>query len=173
MNQVDTVRAQYSGDAVQRGVEEQIPALRRFARRLVGSSEEVDDLVQETVARALNAASQFQPGTALKSWLFTIMRNTFCTIYRVRQREHVGIEDGMAARLSIAPPQEWAVRRNEMQSALDRLPGQVREALVLIAMGTSYDETARICQCEVGTVKSRVNRARKALTEQLGDVSLH
>jgi RNA polymerase sigma-70 factor (ECF subfamily) len=101
------------------------------------------------------------------------MRNTFCTIYRVRQREHVGIEDGMAARLSIAPPQEWAVRRNEMQSALDRLPGQVREALVLIAMGTSYDETARICQCEVGTVKSRVNRARKALTEQLGDVSLH
>ncbi len=159
-------------NAVEQGVEAQIPALRRFARRLVGSSEDVDDLVQETLTRALNAAPQFQPGTALKSWLFTIMRNTFCTSYRVRQREHVGIEDGMVAKLSVAPSQDWAIRRNEMRSALDRLPPQVRESLVLIAMGTSYDETARICNCEVGTVKSRVNRARKALTEELGGVSL-
>ncbi|WP_245582363.1 sigma-70 family RNA polymerase sigma factor [Neorhizobium lilium] len=159
-------------NAVEKGVEAQIPALRRFARRLVGSSEDVDDLVQETLTRALNAAPQFQPGTALKSWLFTIMRNTFCTSYRVRQREHVGMEDGMIAKLSVAPPQDWAVRRNEMQSALERLPPRVREPLVLIAMGTSYDETARICNCEVGTVKSRVNRARKALSEELGDISM-
>jgi RNA polymerase sigma-70 factor (ECF subfamily) len=159
-------------NAVEAGVEAQIPALRRFARRLVGSSEDVDDLVQETLTRALNAAPQFQPGTALKSWLFTIMRNTFCTSYRVRQREHVGIEEGMFARLSVGPSQDWAIRRNELQLALERLPEQVRDSLVLVAMGTSYDETAKICNCEVGTVKSRVNRARKALTEELGSVSM-
>jgi RNA polymerase sigma-70 factor (ECF subfamily) len=157
---------------VHSGIEAQIPALRRFARRLVGHNEGVDDLVQDTVARALGAAPQFQPGTALKSWLFTIMRNTFCTNYRVRQREHVGIEDAMAAKLSIAPPQDWALRRNEMQLAIERLPPQVQQSLVLIAMGTSYDETAQICKCEVGTVKSRVNRARKALSAELGSLSI-
>jgi RNA polymerase sigma-70 factor (ECF subfamily) len=164
-------RAAHS-NAVELGVEAQIPALRRFARRLVGSNDDVDDLVQETLTRALNAAPQFQPGTALKSWLFTIMRNTFCTSYRVRQREHVGIDDAMVSRLRVAPSQDWAIRRNEMQAALERLPQQVRDSLMLVAMGTSYDETARICQCEVGTVKSRVNRARKALTEELGGASL-
>ena len=159
-------------NAVEHGVEAQIPALRRFARRLVGSSDDVDDLVQETLTRALNAAPQFQPGTALKSWLFTIMRNTFCTSYRVRQREHVGVDDGMIARLSVGPSQDWAVRQNEMKSALERLPAHVRDALILIAAGTSYDETARICNCEIGTVKSRVNRARKALSDELGGFSM-
>jgi RNA polymerase sigma-70 factor (ECF subfamily) len=152
-------------------MEAQIPALKRFARRLVGPQGDADDLVQETLVKALSASAQFQPGTALKSWLFTIMRNTFCTAYRVRQRERVGIEDAVAARLSVPPAQDWAVRRNEMQAALDQLPAHVRQSLILIAFGTSYDETARICHCEVGTVKSRVNRARKALSENLGAIS--
>ena len=157
--------------SVRAEVEEQIPALRRFARRLVGPQGDADDLVQETLVKALSASAQFQPGTALKSWLFTIMRNTFCTAYRVRQRERVGIEDAIAAKLSVAPAQDWAVRKNEMEAALELLPDHVRRSLILIAFGTSYDETARICHCEVGTVKSRVNRARKALTESLGAIS--
>lgn len=154
-------------------VEEQIPALKRFARRLVGPTGDVDDLVQETILKALGAAGQFAPGTALKSWLFTIMRNSFCTSYRLRQREHVGVEDALAAKLTVPPSQEWAVRRNEMRAALDRLPEQVRECLMLIASGTSYDETARLCRCEVGTVKSRVNRARKSLSDELGSLAMH
>ena len=151
----------------------QIPALRHFARRLMGARGEVDDLVQDTLMKALAASGQYQTGTALKSWLFTIMRNTFCTAYRLRQREQIGIEDALAERLSVPPAQDWAVRRNEMQIALEKLPDQVREALILIAFGTSYDETALICNCEVGTVKSRVNRARKALVDDLGNLTMH
>ena len=156
---------------VRADMQEQIPALRRFARRLVGPQGDADDLVQETLVKALSASAQFQPGTALKSWLFTIMRNTFCTAYRVRQRERVGIEDAVAAKLSVPPAQDWAVRKNELEAALEQLPEHVRRSLILIAFGTSYDETARICECEVGTVKSRVNRARKALSENLGTIA--
>jgi RNA polymerase sigma-70 factor, ECF subfamily len=160
-------------DGVRADVEAQLPALNRFARRLVGPNGDAEDLVQDTLLRALGASSQFKSGTALKSWLFTIMRNTFCTAYRVRQREQVGIDDALASMLSAPPPQDWAVRRNEMESALEKMPRHVRQALILISFGTSYDETARICRCEVGTVKSRVNRARKSLVEDLGSLTMH
>jgi RNA polymerase sigma-70 factor, ECF subfamily len=165
--------ANITSDGLRADVEAQLPALNRFARRLVGPNGDADDLVQDTLLKALGASTQFETGTALKSWLFTIMRNTFCTAYRVRQREQVGIEDSLASMLSIPPAQEWAVRRSEMEIALERLPQHVRQALILISFGTSYDETARICHCEVGTVKSRVNRARKALVEDLGSLTMH
>lgn len=166
-----TADARYTG--IHLAIVEQLPALRRFAQRLVGRGGDAEDLVQETVMRALNAAQQFEPGTALKSWLFTIMRNAFCTTYRHRRREHVGLPDALAASLSAPPSQDWAVQRNEMQSALARLPSQIRQSLLLVALGTSYDETARICHCEVGTVKSRVNRGRAALTLELGSMTRH
>ncbi|AYD01578.1 sigma-70 family RNA polymerase sigma factor [Neorhizobium sp. NCHU2750] len=158
---------------VERNIAAQIPALTRFARRLVGPRGDVEDLVQDTLLKALSASGQFRPGTALKSWLFTIMRNTFCTAYRVRQREQVGLPDALVAVLGVPPSQDWAIRRIEMEEALDRMPGGVRQALLLISFGSSYDETARICRCEVGTVKSRVNRARKSLVDELGSLTVH
>ena len=146
----------------------QLPALRRFAGRLTRSVSDREDLTQETVMRALRSAHQFRPDTQLRSWLFTIMRNTFNTEYRRRCREPLGLDDGLFERVSIAAPQEWAVRRSELRSALRRIPPRSRRTLLLVAMGVSYIDTARLCACEIGTVKSRVNRARKMLEEEIG-----
>ena len=154
--------------SVHAAIEGQLPALRRFAQRFVRSPSDRDDLVQETVMRALRAAHQFRPDTQLRSWLFTIMRNTFNTEYRRRCREPVGLDDAQAARISIAAPQEWSVRRSELRSALSRISPGSRRTLLLVALGVSYVDTARLCACEVGTVKSRVNRARKMLEHDVG-----
>lgn len=155
-------------DQVHDAIEAQLPALRRFARRLTSSTSDAEDLIQDTVMRALRSAHQFQPGTRLRSWLFTIMRNTFNTEYRRRCRETVGLEDSFFDRTAIAAPQEWAVRRGELRSALGRIPARSRRTLLLVAMGVSYIDTARLCHCEIGTVKSRVNRARKMLEDEIG-----
>lgn len=158
---------------VHSNIAEHLPAMKRFAMRLLGPAGEVDDLVQETVMRALGAADQFKPGTALKSWLFTIMRNTFCTAYQRKKREVVGIEDGFSRQLSISPPQEWAIQQEEMRKAIARLPLRSCRPLLLVSMGTSYDEVARLCGCEIGTVKSRVNRAHKQLADELGGARIN
>ncbi|MBB4008645.1 sigma-70 family RNA polymerase sigma factor [Allorhizobium taibaishanense] len=154
--------------AVHAGIEAQIPALQRFAKRLTGPGGEVDDLVQETILRALNASNQFQTGTALKSWLFTIMRNAFYTAYNRRKREHVGMGDEWNHKLVMDAPQDWVVLYADLGVAINKLPEASRRSLVMVASGVSYDETARACGCEVGTVKSRVNRARKVLSDQFG-----
>jgi len=154
--------------SVHGSIEAQLPALRRFAQRLTRSASDREDLIQETVMRALRSAHQFRPDTQLRSWLFTIMRNTFNTEYRRRCRETVGLEDSFFDRTAIAAPQEWAVRRGELRSALGRIPARSRRTLLLVAMGVSYIDTARLCHCEIGTVKSRVNRARKMLEDEIG-----
>lgn len=154
--------------SIHAAIEAQLPALGRFARRLTRSASDREDLVQETVMRALRSSHQFRPDTKLRSWLFTIMRNTFNTEYRRRCREPVGLDDGLFERISIPAPQEWAVRRSELRSALGRIPPRSRRTLLLVAMGVSYIDTARLCACEIGTVKSRVNRARKMLEDEIG-----
>jgi RNA polymerase sigma-70 factor (ECF subfamily) len=135
---------------------------------LCGDHDYSDDLVQETLVKALNNLHSFRPGTNMRSWLFTILRNTYFSDRR-RMRREVPDEDGMiAASLSTAPAQEPNLELKEFQRALSLLNGHQRKALMLIgAAGFSYDEAAAICGCSSGTVKSRVNRARVKLCQIL------
>jgi RNA polymerase sigma-70 factor (ECF subfamily) len=144
------------------------PALRVFARRFLRSNDDIDDLVQETLLKALNSLHLYHPGTSLKSWLFTSLRNTFCTNYRRQKREPTGM-DVMVERIAIAPTQEWALRQHELQQALALLSDDRRRALTLVAAATSYEDAARICGCRIGTLKSRVSRARESLLLMLGN----
>lgn len=155
-------------------VVELIPALRAFARTFCYHPHDADDLVQETLTRAIASFDQFSEGTRLKSWLFTIMRNTFNTTYRKRQRESVGMPQSVLATLVVQPDQEWSVRSKEFHAALMRLPENHREVIMMVSvLGESYEDTAAVCGCAVGTVKSRMNRARQRLREELGEPPAH
>ena len=151
---------------------ELIPALRAFARTFYRNAADADDLVQETLTKGIANIDKFTPGTRMKSWLFTIMRNTFCTRRLMRKREQPGLSDCVAGRLAVEAPQLWSVRGTEVKAAIERLPETQREVIVLIGMlGVSYEETAEICGCAIGTIKSRLNRARTALLIELGETS--
>ena len=113
-------------------------------------------------------ASSFEEGTNMRAWLFTIMRNTFFSQYRKARREVQDVDGEAAARLVAMPDQLAHLDLADFRARLERLPADQREALVLIgASGFSYEEAAEICGCAVGTIKSRVNRARRRLIEQL------
>ena len=146
-----------------------VPKLRAFAISLCGNVDRADDLVQETLLRALANIDSFQRGTNMSAWLFTILRNHFHSEYRKRRRE---VEDGdgsYAETLKSQPDQTARLELQEFREALAKLPPDQREALILVgASGFSYEETAEICGCAVGTVKSRVSRARSTLAEVLG-----
>jgi len=150
-----------------------VPSLRAFAISLSGNVDRADDLVQETLLRALVNIDSFEPGTNLSAWLFTILRNLFRSEYRKRRRE---VEDGdgtYAESLKSQPEQEARVEFGEFRTALSKLPPDQREALILVgASGFSYEEAAGICGCAVGTIKSRVNRARTRLAELMSIESL-
>jgi RNA polymerase sigma-70 factor, ECF subfamily len=150
-----------------------VPSLRAFAISLSGNVDRADDLVQETLLRALVNIDSFEPGTNLPAWLFTILRNLFRSEYRKRRRE---VEDGdgtYAESLKSQPEQEARVEFREFRTALAKLPPDQREALILVgASGFSYEEAAGICGCAVGTIKSRVNRARTRLAELMSIESL-
>jgi RNA polymerase sigma factor (sigma-70 family) len=149
-----------------------IPALRAFARTFCRDSSDADDLVQETLTKGIANLDKFEPGTRLKSWLFTIMRNTFYTAVKTYHREAPGSLDCASGRLTSEATQEWSVRGKEVHAAISRLPECHREVLVLIGvLGMSYEETAEICGCAVGTVKSRLNRARLKVLADLGEPS--
>ncbi|HEY6633538.1 MAG TPA: sigma-70 family RNA polymerase sigma factor [Rhizobiaceae bacterium] len=151
---------------------ELLPALRAFARTFYRDSTDADDLVQETLVRALKSFDSFEPNTRLKSWMFTIMRNTFYTRVKISSREAPGTADCVAARPAVEASQEWSVRSREVHEAINRLPPYHREVLVLIGvLGISYEETAEICGCAIGTVKSRLNRARLHILDELGETS--
>jgi RNA polymerase sigma-70 factor (ECF subfamily) len=141
-----------------------IPALRAFAWSLSHNSADADDLVQDTLIKAWTHRSRFEPGTNLRAWLFTILRNTYYTAV-VRKRREVADEDGKhAASLSSGPTQDWTVAMHSLREAMQRLPAEHREALILVgAAGLTYEEAAEICGCALGTIKSRVNRARARL----------
>jgi RNA polymerase sigma-70 factor (ECF subfamily) len=141
-----------------------MPTLRAFARSLAKNFAHADDLVQDTLTKAWAKRHQFEPGTNLQAWLFTILRNTFYTNVRRRRWEVEDVDDLLAARLTEEPRQEWGLTLRALESAIQRLPHEQREVLVLVVgAGVTYDEAARICDCAVGTVKSRLARARVRL----------
>lgn len=145
-----------------------IPNLRAFAVSLSGNPDRADDLVQETLVKAWSNIGSFIEGTNLPAWLFTILRNIYYSDYRKRRREVADPEGAMAAKLAIAPAQNGHMDLLDFHAALQKLPNDQREALILIgASGLSYEEAAGICGCAVGTMKSRVNRARNRLAELL------
>ena len=139
-----------------------LPRLRAFARSLARSTAEADDLLQATVLRALAAENRFEPGTNLIGWLYTIMRNVHTSELRSRSvRQHQDLEATPDHQLQRAPTQMEAIEHRELRQALRSVPLKQREALILVVMvGCTYEEAAAICGCEVGTIKSRVNRAK-------------
>ena len=146
----------------------ELPALRAFALSLAGADDRADDLVQDTLVKAWANAASFEEGTNMRAWLFTIMRNTFFSQYRKARLEVQDVDGEAAARLVAMPDQLAHLDLADFRARLERLPADQREALVLIgASGFSYEEAAEICGCAVGTIKSRVNRARRRLMEQL------
>ena len=167
-------RAGATAEAWRDDVIAMIPALRAFAWSLSHNASDADDLVQDTLIKAWTNREKFELGTNLRAWLFTILRNTYYTAI-VRRRREVRDEDGAyAATLTSPANQDWSLAVGALETALRRLPDEHREALILVgAGGFSYEDAAEICNCAVGTVKSRVARARKALIAILdGDEAL-
>jgi len=145
-----------------------IPNLRAFAISLCGNADRADDLVQETLVKAWGNIGSFTAGTNMPAWLFTILRNIFYSEYRKRRREVDDPDGEMAGRLSTLPDQPGHMDFLDLKAALQKLPADQREALILVgASGLSYEAAADICKCAVGTMKSRVNRARSRLIELL------
>ena len=155
-------------DALRDDILASVPSLRAFAISLSGNADRADDLVQETLLRALANIDSFQPGSNLPAWLFTILRNLFRSEYRKRRREVEDADGSYADTLKTQPEQTSHVEFKEFTTALNKLPEDQREALILVgASGFSYEEAAEICGCAVGTIKSRVNRARTRLANLL------
>jgi RNA polymerase sigma-70 factor (ECF subfamily) len=149
-----------------------IPNLRAFAVSLCGNIDRADDLVQETLVKAWSNIGSFVEGTNLRAWLFTILRNIYYSEYRKRRREVADPDGTFAAKLATAPAQSGHMDLLDFRAALQLLPGDQREALILIgASGLSYEEAAGICGCAIGTMKSRVNRARSRLADMLSITS--
>jgi RNA polymerase sigma-70 factor, ECF subfamily len=145
-----------------------VPGLRAFAISLCGDAVRADDLVQEALVRALANINSFEPGTNMSAWLMTILRNQFRSEYRKRRRQVEDATGSYAERLRSLPEQEGRVEISEFHAALKKLPIEQREALVLVgALGYSHEEVASICGCAIGTIKSRVNRARHHLADLL------
>jgi RNA polymerase sigma-70 factor (ECF subfamily) len=145
-----------------------VPSLRAFAISLSGNVDRADDLVQEALLRAWANLDSFEPGTNMSAWLFTILRNLFRSEYRKRRREVEDAEGTYAEQLTTPPEQNSRLEIDEFREALKLLPPEQRESLILVgASGFSYEEAAQICGCAVGTIKSRVNRARGRLAEIL------
>jgi RNA polymerase sigma-70 factor, ECF subfamily len=141
-----------------------IPFLRAFARSLCGNQETADDLAQETLVKAWQARSMFAPGTNLKAWLFTILRNQFYSDRRRAWRQAPWDQDAAERIPGSIAEQSWAAELSDTARALSQLSDEQREALILVgAGGFSYEDAAAICHCAIGTVKSRVARARKSL----------
>ncbi|CAN5386408.1 RNA polymerase sigma factor [soil metagenome] len=151
-----------------KGLLDAIPRLRAFALSMTNDRSRADDLVQETLTKAWANHTQFQPGTNQMAWLYTILRNELYSTLRRRRREVEDAEGTYAAKLAVQPNQHGALDMGDLKTALAKLAPDQREALLLVgASGLSYEEAAEICKVRVGTIKSRVNRARVRLTELL------
>lgn len=156
------------GDSVRDQIIAVIPSLRAFARALVNDRDRADDLVQETLVKALGNIDRFRTGTNIRAWLFTILRNTFFSELRKHRREVADVDGKYAAQLTTRAVQVEKIEFQDFRKALARLPSEQREALILVGpAGFSYEEAAAICKCAVGTIKSRVNRARVRLAQML------
>lgn len=138
-----------------------IPHLRAYARSLTRNSDAADDLVQDALVRGWAARQQFAPGTNFKAWMFTILRNHFLSERRRDRQDSRPIDDIVDVRLTCAPSQDVVIHFDDMTRAFWQLSPHHREILMFIgAMGLSYEETAGIIGCAVGTVRSRLSRAR-------------
>jgi RNA polymerase sigma-70 factor (ECF subfamily) len=147
----------------------EMSSLRAFGVSLCGDRDRADDLVQETLFKAWNHLDSFREGTNMKAWLFTILRNTYFSERRKRRREVEDADGSYAAKLATLPEQHGHMDMQDFRNALVHLPADQREALILVgAAGFSYEEAAAISGCAVGTIKSRVNRARNRLGQALG-----
>ncbi|MEZ5840772.1 MAG: RNA polymerase sigma factor [Hyphomicrobiales bacterium] len=146
-----------------------LPSLRAFAVSLSGRHDKADDLVQDTIMKAWAKQDSFELGTNMKAWLFTILRNEFYSQMRKHGREVQDSEGTFTERMSTHPEQYGSLDLADFRNALEQLPDDQREAIVLVgASGFAYEEAAEICGCAVGTIKSRVSRARTKLQELLG-----
>jgi RNA polymerase sigma-70 factor, ECF subfamily len=150
-----------------------VPQLRAYAQFLGGNRSDADDLAQEALAKAWAARGSFTPGTNLKAWLFAILRNQH---YSQRRRDwrQIQLSRETAERILIAPDTpEAAIALDQLRQALAILPVEQREAIVLVAAGGfSYEEAADLCQCALGTMKSRVSRARESLSRAIDSGTL-
>jgi len=149
-----------------------VPSLRAFGLSLTSRGDRADDLVQETLMKAWKYHESFTAGTNMKAWLYTILRNEFYSQLRKRKREVEDADGVYSGKVSVPSEQQGHLDLADFNIALAKLPEDQREAIVLVgASGFSYEETAEICGCAVGTIKSRVSRARNRLTEllKLGD----
>jgi RNA polymerase sigma-70 factor (ECF subfamily) len=154
----------YSDEEFKRELLEALPHLRAFARGLSGRPDFADDLVQEAAIKAWSARERFTPGTSMRAWTFAILRNHYLSELR-RNRRQVDYDPELAERfLVMQAEQEGRLHLSDMQKALQKLSSERREALLLVgASGFTYEEAAQICDCAVGTMKSRVARARVEL----------
>jgi RNA polymerase sigma-70 factor, ECF subfamily len=141
-----------------------IPSLRAFGLSLTSRGDRADDLVQETLMKAWKYHESFTAGTNMKAWLYTILRNEFYTQLRKRKREVEDADGLYSNKVAVHAEQDGHLEMADLTVALSKLPEDQREAIVLVgASGFSYEEAAKICGCAVGTIKSRVNRARLRL----------
>ena len=148
-----------------------LPALRAYARALCKSAQNADDLVQDTLLRGIEKADLYTPGTNMRAWLFTIMRNIFFNNCKKEARERTGASDCASLVPQVKPSQEWHMSAMELRAALSDMPAHYREAIILVgALGESYIDAAQIMNCDIGTIKSRVNRARTMLRHVLEPV---
>lgn len=145
---------------------EHLPAMRAFAMSLTRNSATADDLVQDAVVKAWSNFDKFKPGTNLRAWLFTILRNTYYSLYRKRKREVEDPDGVMAGKLSEKPAHDGHLAMADFRVAFAKLTDEQREVLILVgAEGFSYEDAAEMCGCAIGTIKSRTNRARTRLAE--------
>jgi RNA polymerase sigma-70 factor (ECF subfamily) len=146
-----------------------LPGLRTFALSLAGNSARADDLVQETLLKAWANQHRFVPGSNLKAWLCTILRNQFYSECRKRRREVEDADGTAAGQLIALPAQEHGIDLQKVWAKLAKLPSQQREALLLVAaQGMTYEAAADLVGSQAGTMKSRVSRARDFLAGSLG-----
>jgi RNA polymerase sigma-70 factor (ECF subfamily) len=151
-------------------VEREIPRLRRYARALTRSADRADDLVQETLLRAISKSHLWQTGTDIRAWLFTIMHNHYVNMVRRAMRDEatVDIEQMSSSLVAITDPTASSQLR-ELDQALARLPGEQREVILLVGLeGMSYETAANVLSVPVGTVRSRLSRGRDALRRLMG-----
>ena len=151
------------------GLVTNLPSLRSFAMSLTRSVDQADDLMQETVLRAISKQELFEPGTNLQAWLFAILRNLFCSACRRTKREVEDVYGSYAAPSIGIPDHEDRAMLRDLAAALDKLPEGQRKAIMLVgAEGMSYEAAAQALGCAIGTIQSRVNRARNRLAELMG-----
>jgi RNA polymerase sigma-70 factor (ECF subfamily) len=145
-----------------------LPHLRAFARGLSGRADFADDLVQEAAIKAWTARDRYQPGTNMRAWTFAILRNHYLSELR-RSRRQTDLDDGAVERMLVMEAdQEGPLHLDDMEAALQKLAAERREAVLLVgASGFSYEEAAEIAQVPIGTMKSRVARARADLARLL------